>query len=562
MDAKLYLYVVTFDGRPIAAPPHCQIGMGGGSIGSARGNTLLLPEDDLSVSAVQASIFWEREQFVLHNCGHGGAEVAVWRDATRLLVELGCSLALRHGDALEIGAWRIQATVIASVRISRELAYIDEIEQQMVGGPSLDDVRLGAAAPNAVAVGDPFIVHFTAYPANQGEATDRLLAVQDPRASRFLGRRSCRWRSGTSVTVSLLHPGFICDDAQQQFTWNGAIEVLDYVLRASGETSPGRRPVTMRVSIEGIVVASISVMIEVAMAPPPAAAEVRAETVAARTAFASYASADRGVVAHMVGAIERSAGIKVVTDYLHLLAGDRWQSALHRHIDQADLFLLFWSDEARRSSWVDWEWRTALRDKGEAAIQLHPLEPDVPAPPELAHLHFGSAHALVADYHRKRAHDEAQRQAAEARQAETRRAIERARLEGRPLDVLRALARLTRQWAGPSDASVAAAASIGDWFARFPISLAIAAIMEANERAYAWPVAPTLGAFCLSLDERLGQPELLVDGEQADIRAIWQARCSSHHDLLDYLSHCLRSCTEGDWHYAAPPREQRVPPSF
>jgi hypothetical protein len=51
-------------------------------------------------------------------------------------------------------------------------------------------------------------------------------------------------------------------------------------------------------------------------------------------------------------------------DILALDPGDRWEQQLYRHIDQADLFLLFWSSAAHESEWVRKEVRYALSRKG------------------------------------------------------------------------------------------------------------------------------------------------------------------------------------------------------
>jgi hypothetical protein len=103
----------------------------------------------------------------------------------------------------------------------------------------------------------------------------------------------------------------------------------------------------------------------------------------------------------MVGAIERSAGISVFQDCLDLKASEAWKPRLTREIGASDLFLLFWSRSAAESLWVEWEWKTALREKGKEAMQIHPLEPDVTPPNALDDLHFADIHAIVADYFSK-----------------------------------------------------------------------------------------------------------------------------------------------------------------
>jgi len=67
----------------------------------------------------------------------------------------------------------------------------------------------------------------------------------------------------------------------------------------------------------------------------------------------------------------------------------------YRHIDESDLFLLFWSTAAKQSQWVLKEEQYAIARKGgndEALPEIRPVPiegpPLVPPPDELAHLHF------------------------------------------------------------------------------------------------------------------------------------------------------------------------------
>ena len=77
-------------------------------------------------------------------------------------------------------------------------------------------------------------------------------------------------------------------------------------------------------------------------------------------------------------------------DVVSLRSGERWQERLEEEITKRDVLYLFWSTAASQSTWVDREWRMALRTKGLDGIDPVPLEtPDkAPPPQELAGLHF------------------------------------------------------------------------------------------------------------------------------------------------------------------------------
>jgi hypothetical protein len=110
-------------------------------------------------------------------------------------------------------------------------------------------------------------------------------------------------------------------------------------------------------------------------------------------AFVSYASEDRDAVLARVQML-KLMGVACFQDILDLAPGERWERALYRHIDDSDVFLLFWSPAANGSEWVLKEARYALdlqRGDPEAPPHILPVvltrPPPVP-PPDLGHLHF------------------------------------------------------------------------------------------------------------------------------------------------------------------------------
>jgi hypothetical protein len=113
-----------------------------------------------------------------------------------------------------------------------------------------------------------------------------------------------------------------------------------------------------------------------------------------RRAFISYASADRPKVLPRVQML-RVQGIDFFQDLLTLEPGDQWEREIYKHIDACDVFLLFWSSNAKASEWVLREVRYALerrqRDE-QARPEIYPViiegPPAALPPAELADLHF------------------------------------------------------------------------------------------------------------------------------------------------------------------------------
>lgn len=261
--------------------------------------------------------------------------------------------------------------------------------------PAADDVRFGASAASCVQPGREFIAEFVAYPAGALEQARALLA--SPHATLEVGA-SMPLQRGARLDVTLRGSAFVPADgesATQSFVWQGAPLKLAWALQTAAGTQ-GEALLRFDVAIDGIVVARVRLALEVAASAPADAPPARAdETPMARSAFASYASADRLRVLDRVASIRLAAGIRVFLDCHDLHPGKAWQPQLEREIDGSDLFLLFWSAAAAQSGWVRWEYERALERLGDDRLQVHPLDNGVPPPRALAHLHLADAYMAL-----------------------------------------------------------------------------------------------------------------------------------------------------------------------
>lgn len=108
--------------------------------------------------------------------------------------------------------------------------------------------------------------------------------------------------------------------------------------------------------------------------------------------FVSYSHADTPMVERLRRAYI-ALGKEVLIDRDNLRSGEKWNAELMRMIDQADIFQLFWSARAERSTFVSQEWRHALerskREQKDGFIRpVYWEKPLIPPPPELSDLHF------------------------------------------------------------------------------------------------------------------------------------------------------------------------------
>lgn len=104
--------------------------------------------------------------------------------------------------------------------------------------------------------------------------------------------------------------------------------------------------------------------------------------------FVSYSHKDKAIVEQ----VERATGllgVQYLRDVNFLRSGEKWNPAILAKIDEANLFQLFWSANARASRYVEQEWRHALAKGRPNFIRPTYWEQPMPEPPpELADLEF------------------------------------------------------------------------------------------------------------------------------------------------------------------------------
>jgi hypothetical protein len=104
--------------------------------------------------------------------------------------------------------------------------------------------------------------------------------------------------------------------------------------------------------------------------------------------FVSYSHKD----ATIVDQLERAytvLGNEYLRDVRMLRSGEKWSPALLRKIEEADIFQLCWSHTAKKSSYVEQEWRHALGlDRSYFIRPTYWEEPMPEPPPELSEFHF------------------------------------------------------------------------------------------------------------------------------------------------------------------------------
>jgi hypothetical protein len=168
---------------------------------------------------------------------------------------------------------------------------------------------------------------------------------------------------GARLTLIPALPGFAFDPPAQAVKWDDGVQCHELRLRALTAPAGIAAHGSLRVYLGPLLLAEVplAVMVrEPGVPASPSAGYAGSVARASRHIYASFAPED----ADLARAIALSAEA-LAAPYLRdalaardstLAPGDRWGSA----ISNAEVFQLFWSDHAARSSLVEREWRYAL----------------------------------------------------------------------------------------------------------------------------------------------------------------------------------------------------------
>lgn len=240
-----------------------------------------------------------------------------------------------------------------------------------------------------------------------------------------VSKESQQLAEGVLVTVTPLLDGFIFNPPSIRVRYLEDWHRSDFRLRANGAASETASNGRVVIAVEGVEVAEIPLSIFVRERSPITQISVEADdrgdsggppstrhmrqtsasrdvaqpitegTASATTLprgriFCSYSHRDEKIVLRVERAC-KALGIDFLRDTTTLKSGERWSPRLLKLIDEADVFQLFWSNDAFSSRNVELEWRYALRFDSEHRRFICPVfwqSQKPPIPEELKHLHF------------------------------------------------------------------------------------------------------------------------------------------------------------------------------
>ena len=257
--------------------------------------------------------------------------------------------------------------------------------------PITDNVRFSVTCPVTVTLDQACVLDVWVHSPNDLETVLTWVRA-DPRARSNIALRSkgpVALTRGTTLTVKL-DVASLGWSGEDTVGWTGEVGNASYSFVVPASASTGDHAGSAHILVAGMPIARMSFLVTVGPAPGTVD-DVTSRQRRVTSAFALYAAEDRDEgLARIQGMLSVVPDLDIFVDVMSLRSGERWEERLEQEILNRDVLYLFWSGAARRSPWVDREWRIALRTKGLDGIDPVPLEPPhiSPPPQELASLHF------------------------------------------------------------------------------------------------------------------------------------------------------------------------------
>ena len=281
------------------------------------------------------------------------------------------AMARENLEQARIDAQAVRARIDRTQQTSRVSSRAADAKKRNANSVA---VRIGASFPRTIKPGNERTARFAAFPPVALEHATKALKSADRGSKARVEVAEYLWRVGTTVRVSCGGHNLRVSPSVQEFIWEGRLHVLDFDV----ETEPDARRTDTRlkfdVSIEGFVVARLRLDVGIRRWWTWLSKVNVAQAEAARTAFASYATEDRDRVLDRIASLQIRTALDVWVDCRSLTPNVEWVKTLEDEIAARDLFLLFWSENAAKSEWVEKEWRRALAVKGHEHIEAHPLD--------------------------------------------------------------------------------------------------------------------------------------------------------------------------------------------
>ena len=252
---------------------------------------------------------------------------------------------------------------------------------------SAQALDVSAFGPETVVFGDEALVQIYLHRTDQAAEAAAQARESDAEARRrHVTTLQVAVAIGDRIDIVLTASGASIDQPACHLEWHGEPRACQFAIHVPKDFTRDRLMVRATVLVGGKPAGSLLFFLSVVAAAP---AGERVSDIRGRAArsykypFLSYSSKDRAKVlvhAQLLQALRHDYFL----DLLKLAPGDLWKRSVYKAIDGCDVFLLFWSSNAKASKWVIAETEYALSRHGrdeDAPPDIVPIVLEGPPPP-------------------------------------------------------------------------------------------------------------------------------------------------------------------------------------
>ena len=275
--------------------------------------------------------------------------------------------------------------------LARDMNVSSHLRRHILEFPS-DRPRITTLYPPLLGPGQsrPLVLYI--YTAEMRSVVEREIEnVRDDKTDTASANFSKVIPEGCPIQVCLSSDVLRVSPSKIEFNWHDPLNKFEFTIVATDNAHiDTQATLDVEVCADDLPIASLRLSILVT-------SEAEGGIPAQQTAnwfqdvFASYARENLAIVRHLKERYE-ALGVRMKIDLDELRTGEAWEPRLYELINDCDLFQLFWSKNAKKSKFVEREWRHALAtDKARHGPFIRPVYWENPMPPpaqELAHMNF------------------------------------------------------------------------------------------------------------------------------------------------------------------------------
>ena len=276
-------------------------------------------------------------------------------------------------------------------QISNPLPFVNHARKHSLEQAG-EGVISSVYAPKKVCKCEPFLIAIFAHTKAQTTEADETAALFDEhfvkKAAKYL---NLKVKLGDNISFVLKIADWKIENSVQSIIWQSFLSSVEYEVDVPENYTKKVAIGSVSVLVNSVPAGIIRFKLQIDKLSEHSQFAPSVATLY-RKAFISYASENRDEVLKRTQML-KLAGIDFFQDILDLNPGDRWEKELYKHINDCDVFYLFWSEAAKESEWVAKEWSYALElQNTEQKPEIIPIPiegPPVVKPPNaLGHLHF------------------------------------------------------------------------------------------------------------------------------------------------------------------------------